>query len=89
MEKLFRDILFGISKMITKRYSISIDVSMKGELFIKLIPIVIMLNLPVSLAYHHYSTYLNTITVFSVIIFLKWIVEAAGVPAEHKNIESE
>lgn len=49
-----------------------------GELFLKLIPLVIILSLAVTLAFHP-SWSLKTVSVFSSIIFLAWIIEAAGV----------
>lgn len=48
------------------------------ELFVKLIPLVIIMSLAVSLAFH--TTWdLKTVSVFSSIIILAWMVEAAGV----------
>lgn len=49
-----------------------------GELFVRLIPLIIVTSLAVSLAFHR-SWDLKTISVFLSIIILSWIVEAAGV----------
>lgn len=49
-----------------------------GELFVKLIPLVIITSLAVSMTFHK-SWDLKTISIFILIIILSWIVEAAGV----------
>lgn len=50
-----------------------------GDLFISLIPVVIILTLAVSLAFHGQPWDLKTISLFSGIVLFSWIIEAAGV----------
>lgn len=55
-----------------------ITLPLTGEFFLRLIPVVIILSLAASLAYHG-SWDLKTVAVFSSIVVLSWMVEAAGV----------
>lgn len=55
-----------------------ITLPVSGEFFLRLIPVVIILSLAASLAYHG-SWDLKTVAVFSSIVVLSWMVEAAGV----------
>lgn len=55
-----------------------ISIPLTGELFVNLIPFVIILSLAVSLAFHR-SWDLKTVAVFTSVVILAWIIEAAGV----------
>lgn len=56
-----------------------ITIPLTGEFFVSLIPVVLVLSLSVSLAFHRQSWDLKTIALFSGIIFFSWVIEAAGV----------
>lgn len=48
-------------------------------IFIRIIPVVIIMSLAISLAFHKGSVDLRTISVFFFIVCVSWLVEAAGV----------
>lgn len=50
-----------------------------GELFLNLIPVILILSLAATLAFHRPSWDLRTAAVFAAIVLSSWIVEAAGV----------
>ena len=55
-----------------------ISIPLTGELFVNLIPFVIIMSLVVSLFFHR-SWDLKTVAVFTLVVILAWMIEAAGV----------
>jgi bisanhydrobacterioruberin hydratase len=54
-------------------------ISFTTDLFISLIPAVIILSLAASLAFHRQPYDTRTVILFSAIVLLSWLIEAAGV----------